>query len=395
MRALLALALMLAAPATAAAAPTASAPSSTTVAEDAGKATVTVTLSEPAGTTVRIPWRTASAAAYIADAPLATAGKEYTASTGELQFAPGATKRTLSVPILDDTVDDGSPFFAVEFHDAVGAGLESTRALVEIADDDPTPPASVADVQVVEGQGSALVPVTRPAVSLLGHAAYAFAPVPESARAGEDFAGALGRMSIAYGRLDAVARIPIVDDARHEETETFQVQLSPDTGPLRPLSGLFPGPVANSLATVTVADDDPVKPPPAIVTVSRVSGTVKLRGRALTKAARALKNAKVNATGGSARLVVTRAGRTIRSATVSGGAVRVLSSSALALAGPKVTIRSTGVSLRGDEVVTAPATAGARWTLEEIRRGTRVRVRRGRVSAGGRTLRAGGARTFR
>lgn len=394
MRVLLALCLLLAGPAAASAAPTATPASQTQAAEDAGEATVPVTLSEPSASTVRIDWKTASAARYIADAPLATAGKEYTARSGTLTFPPGGTEAELTVPVADDAVDDPSPFFAVEFA-SDDATLRSAVALVQIVDDDPTPPASAGDIQVVEGQGSALVPVTRTAVSLLGHAAYAFTPVAGTALAGQDFAPAPGRMSIGSGQLGAVARVGLVDDSRHEETESFQVLLAPDAGPLRPFSGLFPGPVGGAVATVTIADDDAVKPPPAIVTVTRRSGSVKLRGRSLTKATRALRGAKVNATAGSARLVVTRAGKTIRSATITGGAVRVLSSSALALTSRAVAIRSAGISLRGDEVLTAPATAGARWTLAEVRRGTRVRVRSGRVTAGGATLGAGRARTFR
>ena len=119
-------------------------------------------------------------------------------------------------------------------------------------------------------------------------------------------------MSIGYGQLSAVARIPLVDDKTHEETETFEVDLAPDPGPLQPFRALFPGPVQDATASVTIADDDPVAVPRTILTVSRASGKVRLRGRPLTKATRARGGMKVNAAAGSVRLVATRAGKTLR-----------------------------------------------------------------------------------
>jgi hypothetical protein len=388
-------ALLLAAPAAASAAPSASLPRDSTAAESAGELIVPVTLSEPSASTVRVSWRTASAARYVAGAAEATAGKEFTAGSGRLQFAPGVRKAEITVELLDDAVDDVSPFLAIELHDPQGAQLARAFTLIQVLDDEPTPPASLGDIQVSEGQGSALLPVTRTAVSLLGHAAYRFAPRPGTAAAPGDFGGAGGRMSIASGQFGAVARIPLLDDSRHEETETFEVELVPDPGPLPTFSAFFPGPVARAVATVTIADDDPVAAPPTIVTASRLSGKVRLRGRPLTSATRALRGAKVNAAGGSARLEVTRAGATLRSATVTGGAVRVASTTELVLTSRRAAIRSSGMSVRGKRAVAAPATAGARWTIQETRRGTRVSVRGGRVRAGGVTLRAGRARTFR
>ena len=192
-----------------------------------------------------------------------------------------------------------------------------------------------------------------------------------------------------------MARIPLTDDKRHEETETFTVDLAPDTGPLPAFTSFFPGPVGRAVATVTIVDDDPVAVPRAILTVSRLSGKVRLGGRTLTAGRRAFGGAKVNASDGSARLVATRSGRTLRSATVTGGAVRVVTTRELVLVSRRAAIRSTGIAVRGKQVVMAPATAGARWTIEEVRRGTRVSVRGGRVTAGGATLRAGRSRTFR
>ena len=60
--------------------------------------------------------------------------------------------------VLDDAVDDPSGFLAVELHDPQGAELGRSFTLVQLLDDEPTPPASLGDIQVVEGQGRRCCP---------------------------------------------------------------------------------------------------------------------------------------------------------------------------------------------------------------------------------------------
>jgi hypothetical protein len=62
-----------------------------TVDEAAGTATFTVTLSAASGRAVGVNYATANNSA--------TAGSDYTATTGTLSFAPGVTSQTVSVPI--------------------------------------------------------------------------------------------------------------------------------------------------------------------------------------------------------------------------------------------------------------------------------------------------------
>ena len=51
----------------------------------------------------------------------ATAGADYTATSGTLTFAPGETLKTVEVPILDDAVDEGTEYFWLRFSNPRGA----------------------------------------------------------------------------------------------------------------------------------------------------------------------------------------------------------------------------------------------------------------------------------
>jgi hypothetical protein len=384
-------ALLLAAPATAAAEPAVSLPGSVAATESAGTIRIPVTLSEPAPVPVGVSWRTMRP--LIADAPMALAGVDYTEGSGTLEFAPGETSEELAVTVHDDAVDDNSPLLGVELHDPQGATLGPQRSVAfEIADDEPTPPASLSDVTVREGAGEALVPLARPGISLLGAAAYAWTPRPGTARAPQDFAAASGRGFIGYGKLATVARVAIADDDRGEPDESFELVLAPDPTAVRPFSLIFAGPVADAVATITITDDDLPGP---VVTVRRVSGRIRVAGRRLRGTAPLARGDRVDARRGAARITVARGGAVLRAATVAGGRVRLTRADDLRMASSHLLVGSRGgMGVRARAVRTDPVTPRARWILRERAAGTQVRVLAGRVKAGAAVLRPGPPRLF-
>ena len=58
----------------------------------------------------------------------ATAGSDYTATSGTLTFAPGETESFFSVPIIDDDVEDNGEEFAVLLSNVSAAQLGDTGA---------------------------------------------------------------------------------------------------------------------------------------------------------------------------------------------------------------------------------------------------------------------------
>ena len=67
----------------------------------------------------------------------ATAGEDYTATSGTLTFAAGERTKTVSVPVLDDAVDEGSETFTLRLSNATGAHIADGEATGTITNDDP------------------------------------------------------------------------------------------------------------------------------------------------------------------------------------------------------------------------------------------------------------------
>ena len=74
----------------------------------------------------------------------AVAGEDYTATYGILIFAAGETTKTVSVPILDDSHDEGEETFALRLSNAAGARIGDGEATGTIVNDDPVPDAWLA-----------------------------------------------------------------------------------------------------------------------------------------------------------------------------------------------------------------------------------------------------------
>ena len=95
--------------------------------------------------------------AYATSDVTATAGADYTATSGTLTFAVGETRKTVNVTVLDDAVDDGGETLTLTLSNAVGAGIADGTGTGTINNSDPMPKAwlgrfgrSVAE-QVLDG----------------------------------------------------------------------------------------------------------------------------------------------------------------------------------------------------------------------------------------------------
>ena len=53
----------------------------------------------------------------------ATAGSDYTTTSGKLVFAPGETSKTISVPVVNDTVVEPDETFTLTLSQPSNAGL--------------------------------------------------------------------------------------------------------------------------------------------------------------------------------------------------------------------------------------------------------------------------------
>ena len=81
---------------------------------------------------------------YATSDGTAKAGADYTATSGTLTFAAGETVKTVNVPILDDSHDEGEETFTLRLSNAAGARIGDGEATGAIVNADPMPRAWLA-----------------------------------------------------------------------------------------------------------------------------------------------------------------------------------------------------------------------------------------------------------
>ncbi|MEE8524800.1 MAG: Calx-beta domain-containing protein [Thermoanaerobaculia bacterium] len=201
-----------------------------------------VTLSSPASQPLTVDFATADGSA--------TAGADYTPSSGTLTFPPGVTARTVTVAVLGDVAVEADETFFVDLaNPSGGTSLGDGRGQGTVLDDDEEA-SRIRFARVpatMENAGIALVTVER-----LGGAGSAtrvtVRAVSGTAVDGEDFTAAAQALQWAAGELGArVFEIEILDDILEEADETILVEL------LNPVDSVLAGPSRREL---TLLDDD-------------------------------------------------------------------------------------------------------------------------------------------
>lgn len=209
---------------------------------NAGSSTFTfaVTLLPASGQVVTVAWATADGSAL--------AGADYTAASGALTFAAGATTQTFSVSVLGDTLDEANETFLVNLSGAVNAALNDAQATATITDDDAPPSLSITDAAVAEGSsGATAITFT---LSLSGASAQVvsvdYALAGASATAGVDFTAATGTVDFPVGQVSRTITANVLGDLLDEPDETFLVNLSNGVNVT----------ITDGQATGTITDDD-------------------------------------------------------------------------------------------------------------------------------------------
>ena len=103
--------------------------------EGIGTAAVLVTLNQPAGDPLSVPW-------YTLNGDAVSPG-DYTAGVGQLIIPPGATSATISITIIDDADEEPTETFLVLLSPGEGYVLGGSGATVSILDDDGDGPAPI------------------------------------------------------------------------------------------------------------------------------------------------------------------------------------------------------------------------------------------------------------
>jgi ribosomal protein L35AE/L33A/urease beta subunit len=187
-------------------------------------ATFTVTLSAASTQTVTVNYATADGTA--------TAGSDYTATSGTLTFAPGQTARTVTVTVNGDVLNEANETFYLNLSSPTNAGLIDSQGICTIVDNDPMPSLSINDVTVAfegnAGTTGAIFTVTLSAAS--GRTVYVnYSTANGTAVAGSDYNSTSGLLTFAPGQTSKTVIVPVIGDTLQEGTETFFVNLSSPT----------------------------------------------------------------------------------------------------------------------------------------------------------------------
>jgi hypothetical protein len=190
-----------------------------------------VTLSQAYDLPVTVDWATADVVAVgSATQGPATAGSDYQATGGTLTFAPGETSKTITVPILGDTIFERDEWFVVNLSGTTtNATIGQHFGDAHILNDDVAPRISISDVTKSEGKKGKTTLFT---FTVTLSAAYD-QPVTMSFRtlngtattSNNDYVAKSGTLTFAPGETTKTITIEVKGDSKREGNETFYLDL--------------------------------------------------------------------------------------------------------------------------------------------------------------------------
>ncbi|HEY0171895.1 MAG TPA: Calx-beta domain-containing protein [Pyrinomonadaceae bacterium] len=191
---------------------------------DAGEKTVVFTVSLSVDTEQQVSF------SYDAVAGTATENQDYARVFGAALFVPTVTRRTISVPVKGDTIDEADETFSVRISNPTnGATVADGEGVCTIIDNDgsggaPTFQFSAAEYNVQESAGEAVITVTRSG-DLSAPAAVDYTTHrsnnARSASDRSDYTAAAGTLRFGAGEGFKTFKVLITDDAFAERDTQF------------------------------------------------------------------------------------------------------------------------------------------------------------------------------
>ncbi|HYV09698.1 MAG TPA: Calx-beta domain-containing protein, partial [Pyrinomonadaceae bacterium] len=217
----------------------------------------------------------------------ATAGSDYPATSGTLNFGPNELNKDIFIPITSDNLyENGNETFNLNLNGPTGGAIVTTPSTTIIIQDNNSQPqvSAASTLRITEGDSgtknaSIDIHLSNASVQVL---TLDYVTSNGTATAGNDYVAASGTLTIPALATSATINIPINGDTTVEPDETFTVALSNPKN----ISSLF-----TTNVTVTIANDD---------------ATLQLSNNAFS----------VNESAGQAPVTVTRIGDTSRAASV-------------------------------------------------------------------------------
>jgi hypothetical protein len=214
--------------------------------------TFTVTLSAASGQTVTVSYATADGTTNPA-----TAGNDYTSTSGTLTFPPGVTSRQITVSVAGDINQEPNETFFVDLTSPTNATIADGRGVGTIINDDSIT-ISINDVSVTEGNGGntqAIFTVTLSASSTQTITVSWATADGTATIANSDYTAGSGSLTFAPGVLAQTITVNVRGDTVFEADETFFVNLTNPTNATI-ADGQGQGTIANDDTPPTLAIND-------------------------------------------------------------------------------------------------------------------------------------------
>ena len=208
------------------------------VLKNAGTADFTVVCSNTNAGPVSVNYATANGTA--------TAGVDYTATSGTLIFSNGIATNTFSVPIINNGIVNGDHWFTVNLANPTGFGriISPSVQTNVIVDSNSGLCFSSANYLVNKGSGAATITVYRSGFTNVV-STVDFVATNGTATSGLNYYATNGALVFSYGVTAASCTVPVINNTAVQPDLTVLLQLS------NPVNGIM---ISPSAATLTIHD---------------------------------------------------------------------------------------------------------------------------------------------
>ncbi len=192
-------------------------------AEEGDAMTFTVSLSEQDSNAVTVEYATS-----VESSDTATAGTDYTTTSGTLTIAANTDSNTFTVATTEDTTTEGDETFTVTLTSPSSNAALGTATATGTIEDDDQPTFSIAAADATEGSDVTFTVSLSPAST--GATSVQYATSGGTATQGTDYTATSGTLSFAASDTSKTFTVATDDDNVDEDNETFTVTLTSPTG---------------------------------------------------------------------------------------------------------------------------------------------------------------------
>lgn len=211
-----------------------------TVDEDAGNATFTISINKSNSNS--------TSGSYATSNGSATAGTDYTAKSGGFNITAGSTSKTISVPIIDNSISGpDSKYFNITISGNMPATITDGSGVCTILDDEGSQPSLyVYNTTINESNGTASFTIYLDEAAS-SNVSGTYSTSNGSATSGNDYISKSGTFLIPQGSTSTSVDITLISDGDIEQNETFYLNLSSATN----------ANIADNQGRCTIVDDTP------------------------------------------------------------------------------------------------------------------------------------------